>query len=243
MFRNQYDSDTTTFSPQGRLHQLEYAKESIKQGSCVVALKSKTHVVITALKRAAHELSSHQRKVFRIDDHVGVGIAGLTSDARVLCTFMRDECLTSRFVFDEPMPVSRLVGAVGDKMRTPTMQYGRRPFGVGFLVCGYDEKGPHIYQTCPTSNVYECKAMSIGARYQSAKTYLERSVDQFNDCSKEELIQHGLKALHESLSGDTTLTTKNCTVAIVGEGTSFTIIEDDDLTEYMTQDDGQAMQD
>merc|ERR1711935_310800 len=93
MFRNQYDSDTTTFSPQGRLHQLEYAKESIKQGSCVVALKSSTHVVITALKRAAHELSSHQRKVFRIDDHVGVGIAGLTSDARVLSTFMRDECL------------------------------------------------------------------------------------------------------------------------------------------------------
>jgi len=38
-FRNQYDNDITTFSPQGRLHQIEYAMEAIKQGSASVGLK------------------------------------------------------------------------------------------------------------------------------------------------------------------------------------------------------------
>jgi len=49
-FRNQYDNDITTWSPQGRLHQVEYAMEAVKQGSAVVGLKSNTNVVLLALK-------------------------------------------------------------------------------------------------------------------------------------------------------------------------------------------------
>ena len=90
MFRNTYDSDNTVFSPQGRLHQVEYALEAIKQGSAVVGLRSKTHAVLVALKRAPSELASYQRKMLKIDSHMGIGFAGLTSDARVLryvCAF------------------------------------------------------------------------------------------------------------------------------------------------------------
>lgn len=229
MFRNQYDNDTTTWSPQGRIHQIEYAMESIKQGSCAVGLKSKTHAVIVALKRSAHELSSHQKKLFKIDGHVGIAIAGLTSDARVLSTYMRDECLTNKFVFGEPLPVSRLVASVAEKMQTPTQQYGRRPYGVGFVVAGVDKNGPHIFQTCPSSNYYSCKAMSIGARYQSAKTYLERGLTSFETATPEELLIHGLKALRESLAGEATLTVDNCSAGIVSAEEPFKLIEGADL--------------
>ena len=42
------------------------------------------------LKRSSGELASYQQKMFRIDDHIGIAIAGLTSDARVL----RYKCLS-----------------------------------------------------------------------------------------------------------------------------------------------------
>ena len=71
-------------SPQGRLHQVEYAQEAVKQGSAVVGLRSATHAVLAALKRAPSELAAHQNKMLRIDNHVGIAFAGLTSDARVL---------------------------------------------------------------------------------------------------------------------------------------------------------------
>lgn len=72
------------WSPQGRLHQVEYAMEAVKQGSATVGLKNKTHAVIIALKRAASELAAHQKKIIVIDDHMGLSFAGLTADARIL---------------------------------------------------------------------------------------------------------------------------------------------------------------
>ncbi|CAG2240728.1 proteasome subunit alpha type-1-like [Mytilus californianus] len=233
MFRNQYDNDVTVWSPQGRIHQLEYAMEAVKQGSAAVGIKSKTHAILVALKRAPSELSAHQKKILPIDDHVGVAIAGLTADARLLSNFMRSECLNSRYAYDQPFPVSRLVANVGNKSQIPTQRYGRRPFGVGLLVAGYDTQGPHIYQTCPSANYYDCKAMAIGARSQSARTYLEKFLDQYLDCTLEELVKHGLRALRDTLPQEVELTTKNCSLGVVGKDTDFTIFDDDRVAPYL----------
>eukprot|EP01137_Pigoraptor_chileana_P026570 Opistho-2@8056 len=233
MFRNQYDNDITTWSPQGRIHQIEYAMEAVKQGSCSVGLKSKEYAVIVAVKRTSSELSAHQKKLFRIDDHIGIGIAGLTSDARVLSKFMRTECLNSKYVFNELLPVARLVASIGDKSQVTTQRWGRRPFGVGLLIAGYDDQGPHIYQTCPSSNYFDCKAMAIGARSQSAKTYLERNLAKFADADLTELVRHALRALRDSLPTNTELTSKNCSLGIVGPGHPFTIYDDDKLAPFL----------
>ena len=106
MFRNQYDSSASTWSPQGRIHQIEYAMEAVKQGSATVGVKSKTHAVIVALKvlflcwiwfynfqRAQNDLSAHQKKCLRIAPHCGMTMAGLTADGRGLTNFMRTEAL------------------------------------------------------------------------------------------------------------------------------------------------------
>uniref|UniRef100_A0A8D2NMH0 Proteasome subunit alpha type-1 n=1 Tax=Zosterops lateralis melanops TaxID=1220523 RepID=A0A8D2NMH0_ZOSLA len=202
----------------GRIHQIEYAMEAVKQGSATVGLKSKTHAVLVALKRAQSELAAHQKKILYVDNHIGISIAGLTADARLLCNFMRQECLDSRFVFDRPLPVSRLVSLIGSKTQIPTQRYGRRPYGVGLLIAGYDDMGPHIFQTCPSANYFDCKAMSIGARSQSARTYLERHMTEFTECNLNELVKHGLR---------------NVSIGIVGKDMEFTIYDDDDVAPFL----------
>lgn len=233
LFRNQYDNDVTVWSPQGRIHQIEYAMEAVKQGSATVGLKSKTHAVLVALKRAQSELAAHQKKILHVDNHIGISIAGLTADARLLCNFMRQECLDSRFVFDRPLPVSRLVSLIGSKTQIPTQRYGRRPYGVGLLIAGYDDMGPHIFQTCPSANYFDCRAMSIGARSQSARTYLERHMSGFMECNLNELVKHGLRALRETLPAEQDLTTKNVSIGIVGKDLEFTIYDDDDVSPFL----------
>ena len=50
--------------------------------------------------------------------------------------------------------------------------------------------------------------MSIGARSQSARTYLEKSIDELGDCELEPLVAHGLRALRDTLPNEVDLTNK-----------------------------------
>lgn len=147
---------------------------------------------------------------------------------------MRTECLNYKYSHDNNLPVSRLITALGNKMQTCTQRYDRRPYGVGLLVAGYDvsniflfisifpksrfdmktlgfqDQGPHIYQTCPSANYFDCKAMAIGARSQSARTYLEKHLTEFLSSELDDLIKHGLRALRDTLPNEADLSTKVC---------------------------------
>jgi 20S proteasome subunit alpha 6 len=116
MNRSPYDTDVTVWSPQGRLFQVEYAMEAVKQGSCVVGLRSKEFAVIAAIRSRPSDFASYQQKIFPIDEHVGCAISGLTADGRVLHSFMRTECLNHRFVYEAPLNVGRLVNMVSKSM-------------------------------------------------------------------------------------------------------------------------------
>jgi 20S proteasome subunit alpha 6 len=144
-------------------------------------------------------MSSYQPKVFKVDEHMGIAIAGLTADARYLTKFMRTECLNHRYVFSGPLQTQRLVQQIADKSQHHTQRYGRRPYGVGLLVIGYDQTGTHLFETDPSGNFFDYYAQAIGARSQSAKTYLERTYTTFPNASKEELIKHAVEALRQTI--------------------------------------------
>ena len=105
--------------------------------------------------------------------------------------------------------------------------------GVGLLIAGYDSSGAHIYQTCPSANYYDCKAMSIGSRSQSARTYLEKHLDEFKDIALNELVRHGLLALRECLPNDLELNDKNLSIAVVGKNRKFEIFDDETIEQWL----------
>ncbi|KAH1064963.1 hypothetical protein J1N35_029950 [Gossypium stocksii] len=224
MFRNQYDTDVTTWSPAGRLFQVEYAMEAVKQGSAAIGLGSKTHVVLSCVNKANSELSSHQKKIFKVDDHIVVAIAGLTADGRVLSRYMRDQCINYSFTYESPLPVGRLVVQLADKAQVCTQRSWKRPYGVGLLVAGLDESGAHLYYNCPSGNYFEYQAFAIGSRSQAAKTYLERRFENFTDSSRDDLVKDAIMAIRETLQGET-LKSSICTIAVVGVGEPFRVLD------------------
>lgn len=232
MFRNQYDTDVTVWSPQGRLHQVEYAMEAVKQGGASLGLRSGSHVVLAALKRAPNEMASPQKKVFKLDSNMGIAIAGLTADARSLAKYMRTECLNHKYVFGTNMQAGRLVLDLADMHQRTTQSYVRRPYGVGMLVAAHDQTGPHLFQTCPSGNYFEYYAMAIGARSQSAKTYLEKHFEEFESCDLDTLVKHALKALSGCVTGDKELDAQGATIAIVGKNKAFEALDGEQLQPY-----------
>lgn len=216
MFRNhQYDMDCITWSPAGRILQVEYAMEAVKQGTPVLGLRSKKYAILSSFKRAQSELAEHQQKIFKIDNHLAIGISGLTADARVLAEYMRNETLNHTYIYDSPMNVGRLVSQVADMSQQKTQSASKRPYGVGLLVAGVDEKGPHLFETCPSGNFFEYYAMAIGGRSTSAKTYLEKHFDKFPDAEKDTLIQYALEAMNKTTASDQTLTVKNTAIVVI----------------------------
>lgn len=223
----------TTFSPTGRIFQVEYALEAIKQGSAAVGLASKNYVVLVALKRNAEELGSYQKKVIKVDQHMGVALAGLAPDARVLSNYLRQQAMTSRMVFNRPLNLAKAVYSIADKAQENTQSAGGRPYGVGLLVAGIDETGPHLYEFQPSGSVLEYYGAAIGARSQAARTFLEDNYDKFGDATKEKLIEYGLTALRGTLAQDKELNIHNTTVAIVGKDQPFTMYDDDDVEQWL----------
>eukprot|EP00756_Hemistasia_phaeocysticola_P048619 Hpha_TRINITY_DN23033_c0_g1::TRINITY_DN23033_c0_g1_i1::g.109308::m.109308/K02725/PSMA1; 20S proteasome subunit alpha 6 len=234
MTKNQYDTDITIWSPEGRLHQIEYAMEAVKRGSAAVGVKSKTHCVLTALKRSPqNQLASYQNKVFRLDPQMGMAIAGLTSDARYLAGYIRSECMNHRYVFEDMIPMNRLVEQVANKHQSNTQIMGRRPFGVGCLIAGRDATGMHLLCTCPSGNFYDYKAHAIGSRSQSARTYLEKHFESFPDAQLDDLVNHALKALATTCGEGVQLKPENTTIAIVGLDQPFTAYNDEEAKKWL----------
>jgi 20S proteasome subunit alpha 6 len=242
MFRNIYDMDCITWNPKGKVMQIEYAKEAVKQGMMSLGLKSKTHVVLVSLKRNPDDLSDYQEKIFEVDEHIGIAISGLLADARNLCEYMRQECLNYWYMHDSQHPIARLIAKVGEKNQHKTIKGHRRPYGVGILAAGYDSSGTHLFETQPSGEYFEYYGMAIGARSQSAKTYLEKNIDKLPESSLEDLVKIGVGALRASAQ-EMDLTEENVSIGIVGKDTPFHKMAEEDIKKCLGENEDVEMQD
>jgi 20S proteasome subunit alpha 6 len=232
MFRSRYDGDSTTFSPEGRILQVDNAMKAVQQGMPTVGLRSATHAVVGCIMHSPSEFSSFQPKIFRIDEHIGVAISGLTADGRGLCKLLRNECLDHRFVYGSEARVDQLADIVAARSQSKTQKYGRRPYGVGLLLIGAGADGARLFETCPSGQYWEYNAQAIGRRAQAAKTYLEQHLEEFPGAGKEDLIRHALKALKDCRGKEET--TLDCVaVGVVGVGDPLVILEGNALGPYV----------
>ena len=122
---------------------------------------------------------------------------------------------------------------VADKSQLGTQRAGSRPYGVGLLVIGADQTGPHLYETQPSGQYFEYLGMAIGARSQAGRTYLEKHFEEFAELPLEQLVTHAVLALRETLGSGTELSSNNVAVGYVGGDHKFTILEDDLVQPYI----------
>mmetsp|Transcript_20548 Transcript_20548/g.37072 ORF Transcript_20548/g.37072 Transcript_20548/m.37072 type:complete len:269 (+) Transcript_20548:76-882(+) len=172
-----YDSSTTTFSPEGRLHQVEYAIEAINNAGTSVGILAKDGVVMASEKKITSGLLAQSRtseKTYKLCPHATCSVAGLTADANILIDQARLRAGRYGYQYQEPIPIENLVEHVCNYKQAYTQYGGLRPFGVAFLFAGYDEThGFQLYQSDPSGNYSGWKATVIGANNQAGKSLLK----------------------------------------------------------------------
>ncbi len=155
-----YDRAIVVFSPDGRLFQVEYAKETVKKAPTAVGIVFKDGVLLLAQKRTS-KIVSYAEKIFQLDKHLGAVYAGLVADARVLVDIARVKCQQNKIVYGEPCSVNTIGKFVADRQQVYTQHAGARPFGVSLLIGGMDGE-PKLYETDPSGRLLECKARCLG---------------------------------------------------------------------------------
>merc|ERR1719378_791038 len=121
------------------------------------------------------DMSKQQEKLFKVDDHIFCAVAGIPSDANILINKLRLTAQQHKFTYGEPMPTEQLVTSICDLKQGYTQFGGLRPFGVSFLVAGYDKHhGFELYHTDPSGNFSGWKAYAIGINNNTAQQIMRQ---------------------------------------------------------------------
>lgn len=169
-----YDSSVTMYSPDGRMYQVEYAREAIKRGITTCGLVYKDGVLLLVEKKIRSKLLDPKsiEKIFKIDRYIGCSMSGLVADARVLVDDVRSICQDEKYFYGEYIRMSELVKKVSNMIWHQTYDGGTRPLGISLLIGGIDESGPHIYSTDPSGAFQELKAGALGEHASDVEQYM-----------------------------------------------------------------------
>ncbi|XKL68598.1 hypothetical protein PGB90_004089 [Kerria lacca] len=183
--RSEYDRGVNTFSPEGRLFQIEYAIEAIKLGSTAIGICTSEGVVLAVEKRITSPLmeATTKEKIVEVDKHIGCAVSGLMADSRTMIDRARIECQNHWFTYDERITVESCAQAVSNL----AIQFGdsdddgaamSRPFGVAILFAGCDEKGPQLFHMDPSGTSFQYDAKAIGSGSEGAQQSLQESYNR-----------------------------------------------------------------
>lgn len=196
-----YSFSLTTFSPSGKLGQLEHALNAVTAGVPALGIKAKDGVVIATEKKFQTSLvdESSFTKVESITKNIGSVFAGMPPDYRVILKRGRKAAQKYVSTYQDEMPVRQLAAEVAAVMQEFTQSGGVRPFGLSLMIAGVDETGPQLYQVDPSGAFFGWKASAIGKNFSNAKTFLEKRYSE--DLELEDAIHTAILTLKEGFEG------------------------------------------
>jgi proteasome alpha subunit len=170
-----YDSSNTMYSPDGRMYQVEYARQAINRGTITCGIVYKDGVLLLVEKKIRSKLLEPDsiEKIFKIDKNIGCSMSGLVADARVLIDDVRAMSQDERYFYGEMISILELVKDLSSIVWHHSADGGSRPLGIGLLIGGFDRTGAHLFSTDPSGAYQEIYAGAIGSNSQAVEEYLE----------------------------------------------------------------------
>ncbi len=230
-----YDRGITIFSPDGRLYQVEYAREAVKRGTPSIGVRTDGGVVLLVDKRISSPLMEEAsvEKIHKADNHVGIASAGHVADARKLIDFARRDAQVERLRYDQAIGVETLTKDIPDPIQQYPQVGGARPFGVALLIGGVTNGEPRLFETDPSGTPYEWKAIAIGEDRSTVQEDLEDNYDE--SLPLDEGVELALRALGQIRDS---LAPEGVGVATIDAETgAFIELSNDEISEYLDEHD------
>jgi len=191
-----YDLSAAQFSPDGRIFQVEYANKAVEASGTAIGLICQDGAVVAVEKIVTSKLYEPgvNKRVFIIDQHIGMTVAGLLADARHLVNQARDEASNYRENYGSSIPLKYLADRLSLYMHAHTLYGAIRPFGVSIILSSYEHDVPRVYMIEPSGVSYGYSTIAIGKAAQTAKTELEKV--KVKDMKLQDLVKEAAKVIY-----------------------------------------------
>jgi len=172
-----YDFSVTTYSPDGRIFQVEYADKAVEKSGTVIGVCCKDGVVLGVEKLIEFKMmeKGSNSRISTVARHSGMALAGWQPDTRLLVSKARKEANDYKSFYGASIPGHLLCDRLSSHMHMHTMYGYLRPYGISALLATYDpQNGPTLYNLTPSGKSWGYYACAIGKGQQAAKNELEK---------------------------------------------------------------------
>jgi 20S proteasome subunit alpha 7 len=196
-----YDLSSSTFSPDGRIFQVEYATKAVENAGTVIGIKCSDGVVLGVSKPLLHKMvvasTCSYKRIHSVDVHAGIASTGFLPDARVCVTRAIDEAADWEEQFGVKIPPAVLADRLGYYMHYFTLHGALRPFGASCVLAAHDQdtQQSSLYMVEPNGAAASYYGVATGKGKQAAKTELEKLNLHKEPCSTADAVKHISKIL------------------------------------------------
>lgn len=192
-----YDLSSTTFSPDGKVFQTEYAQKAVDNSSTVIGLRCKDGVVLAVEKLVISKLlvEGSNRRLFNVDRHAGLAVAGMLPDGRQVLNRAADEAQNYKKFYGEPIPGHVLCERVASYVHMFNLYWSLRPYGTSVMLATYDSRnGPQLYLVEPSGIAHRYFGTAVGKGRQAARNEIEKL--KLSEMTCRQAVAEAAKILH-----------------------------------------------
>lgn len=225
-----YDRGVSVFSPDGRIYQVEYAREAVQRGAPSIGICADNGVVLAGLTETPEPLRDDDgiEKIHKVDNNIAVASTGHVADGRKLVDQLRVLSRQEDLRYGEEVTVDVLSRQMADHIQESTQVGGRRPYGAGLIVGGVTNGEPSLCEIEPGGTPSEWHAVAIGNNQEDCMEALRDSYEP--SISVDDGVSVALEALSAAV-GD--LDAKSVDVATVTVEEPLQTLSNDTLEEYL----------
>lgn len=178
----------------------DIANQLVLKGTTTIGVVCKNGIILASDTRVTmgyYVAHKHGKKVYKIDDHLGMTIAGTVADAQRTVDILTANAKLYKINMGRPLPVKSAARLIANLLFSARYM----PLLTRALIGGVDEIGPHIFSLDPFGSVTEDKCVATGSGSPIAYGVLE---DRYREnMSVAELLPIIIKAVNSAMKRDT----------------------------------------
>nr|UXY87411.1 26S proteasome SU alpha7 [Cryptomonas sp.] len=181
-----YDLSTTTYSPDGRMLQIEYASKVVCKSPVIIGLVCKDGIVIVAeiKNENTNQIFDHLNRIFQLNKYTSIGTSGNLGDVHFVLERSRFDNRNYQKNFSDILTGKLIVYRICSFLHLYTLYWHIRPLACSLIIGTISTCSLELYLVLLTGFFTKCFGCAVGENSELIKTSLETLLIRSLSCRK-----------------------------------------------------------